>query len=175
MLTVQGRTLAGLILENWQLGRRKHIWLSVGTDLKLDAERDLADVGASDIPVVLLNKIPYGGVDVMHKALPEGVLFLTYSSLIAANDGGQSRIDQLLQWCGEDFDGLIMFDECHKAKNLMPEVGSSPTRTGLKALEIQERLPNARVVYCRSVTALDLMITSLNIVVQQITYMLTKS
>lgn len=41
----KGRTIAGLILENWQQGRHKHLWLSVGSDLKIDTQRDLNDVG----------------------------------------------------------------------------------------------------------------------------------
>ena len=38
---------AGLILENWVQGRHKHLWLSVGADLKIDTNRDLADVGGA--------------------------------------------------------------------------------------------------------------------------------
>lgn len=41
----------------------------------------------------------------------EGVLFLTYSSLIASSEKGRSRLQQLVQWCGPDFDGLLVFDE----------------------------------------------------------------
>jgi hypothetical protein len=41
----------------------------------------------------------------------EGVLFLTYSSLIASSEKGRSRLNQLVQWCGPDFDGLLVFDE----------------------------------------------------------------
>lgn len=43
----KGRTIAGLVLENWKAGRRKHLWLSVGSDLKFDARRDLDDVGGA--------------------------------------------------------------------------------------------------------------------------------
>ena len=29
-----------------------------------------------------------------------------------------SRIDQIIKWCGgETFNGLLVFDECHRAKN----------------------------------------------------------
>uniref|UniRef100_A0A453CSA2 Uncharacterized protein n=1 Tax=Aegilops tauschii subsp. strangulata TaxID=200361 RepID=A0A453CSA2_AEGTS len=42
----KGRTIAGLIWENWQQGRHKAVWVSVGSDLKYDARRDLDDVGA---------------------------------------------------------------------------------------------------------------------------------
>ncbi|BAT89728.1 hypothetical protein VIGAN_06076300 [Vigna angularis var. angularis] len=43
----KGRTIAGLIWENWHHGRRKALWISVGSDLKFDARRDLDDVGAA--------------------------------------------------------------------------------------------------------------------------------
>ncbi|MCH99198.1 strawberry notch-like protein, partial [Trifolium medium] len=45
----KGRTIAGLIWENWQHGRKKALWISVGSDLKYDARRDLDDMGASCI------------------------------------------------------------------------------------------------------------------------------
>ena len=41
----------------------------------------------------------------------------------------------------------IIFDECHKAKNLCPVGSSKPTKTGMYVLEIQNKLPKARIVY----------------------------
>ncbi|KAI4390186.1 hypothetical protein MLD38_002323 [Melastoma candidum] len=41
----KGRTIAGLVWENWHQGRGKALWISVGSDLKYDARRDLDDVG----------------------------------------------------------------------------------------------------------------------------------
>ena len=41
------------------------------------------------------------------------------------------------------YSGLIVFDEAHKAKNLEQD-----TRTARLVLALQERLPNARVLYC---------------------------
>ena len=58
----------------------------------------------------------------------EGVVFLTYSSLTSSSDKGDTRLQQLVDWAGPDYDGLIIFDECHKAKNLIPEAGSKPTK-----------------------------------------------
>lgn len=52
--------MSGLVLENWRAGREKHIWLSIGSDLRIDARRDLDDVGANHIAVQPLNKLPYG-------------------------------------------------------------------------------------------------------------------
>ncbi|KAF4389035.1 hypothetical protein F8388_026764 [Cannabis sativa] len=149
----KGRTVAGLIWENWHHHRKKALWISVGSDLRYDAERDLADVGAKDITVHALNKQPYSKLDSKANKVMEGVIFLTYSSLIASSEKGRSRLQQLVQWCGPDFDGLIIFDECHKAKNLVPEAGSQPTRTGEAVVEIQDQLPEARVVYCSATGA----------------------
>lgn len=149
----KGRTIAGLIWENWHHGRRKALWISVGSDLKFDARRDLDDVGATFIEVHALNKLSYSKLDSKSVGIREGVVFLTYSSLIASSEKGRSRLQQLVQWCGSEYDGLIVFDECHKAKNLVPEAGGQPTRTGEAVLEIQERLQEARVVYCSATGA----------------------
>lgn len=149
----KGRTVAGLIWENWHHRRRKALWISVGSDLKFDARRDLDDMGATCIEVHALNKLPYSKLDSKSVGVREGVVFLTYSSLVASSEKGRSRLQQLVQWCGAEFDGLVIFDECHKAKNLVPEAGGQPTRTGEAVLEIQARLPDARIVYCSATGA----------------------
>lgn len=149
----KGRTIAGLIWENWQHGRRKAVWLSVSSDLKFDARRDLDDVGATCVEVHALNKLPYSKLDSKSVGVMEGVIFLTYSSLIASSEKGRSRLQQLVKWCGPENDGLLVFDECHKAKNLVPESGGQATRTGEAVLEIQVQLPEARVVYCSATGA----------------------
>ena len=40
-----------MIKEDHARGGTRVLWLSVSNDLRFDAERDLADVGAADIPV----------------------------------------------------------------------------------------------------------------------------
>ena len=64
----------------------------------------------------------------MQVGVKEGVVFLTYSSLTSSSDKGDTRLQQLVDWAGPAFDGLIIFDECHKAKNLVPEAGSKSTK-----------------------------------------------
>jgi hypothetical protein len=141
-----GRQLSGIVLENWMLGRKKHIWLSISADLHIDARRDLDDIDAGFIQQCPLRSLSYKKID-----FDEGIIFATYSSLISSSrpDNGKQRrrIDQLIQWCGEDFDGCILFDECHKAKNLYPANGQAPTKTGLAVKELQDSLPNARIIY----------------------------
>ena len=80
----------------------------------------------------------------------QGVVFCTYSALIGVSSSGghfRSRLKQLLQWCGTDFDGVIIFDECHRAKNLVPAGRARATKTGLAVLQLQTELPHARIVY----------------------------
>lgn len=55
----KGRTVAGIIFENYLLGRKKAIWVSVSNDLRYDAIRDLTDIGAGYIPVNALNKVSF--------------------------------------------------------------------------------------------------------------------
>ncbi|XP_078526067.1 protein strawberry notch homolog 2 isoform X2 [Lissotriton helveticus] len=141
----KGRTVAGIIFENYLRGRKKSLWFSVSNDLKYDAERDLKDINAAGIPVHALNKIKYGNT-----ATSEGVLFATYSALIGESQAGgqhRTRIKQILDWCGENFNGVIVFDECHKAKN------ASSTKMGKAVLDLQNKLPLARVVYASATGA----------------------
>lgn len=47
----KGRAIAALALEHWRTGGRRVLWVSVSNDLRLDARRDLDDIGATDIAV----------------------------------------------------------------------------------------------------------------------------
>ncbi|XP_040013224.1 protein strawberry notch homolog 1 isoform X2 [Xiphias gladius] len=153
----KGRTIAGVIYENYLLGRKRSLWFSVSNDLKYDAERDLRDIGAKNIQVHSLNKFKYGKISSKHNgSVKKGVIFATYSSLIGESQSGgkyKTRFEQLLHWCGEDYDGVIVYDECHKAKNVCPIGSSKPTKTGLAVLELQNKLPKARVVYASATGA----------------------
>lgn len=82
----QGRTIAGLILENWACGRKNHVWVSVSADLKHDARRDLDDVGACYVDLHPLNKIPYTALRSKKCGVENGVVFLTYSTLISSTE-----------------------------------------------------------------------------------------
>ena len=153
----KGRTIAGVIFENYLKGRKRAIWVSVSNDLKYDAERDLKDIGADKVDVFFLSKMKYAKINsAVNNNVKKGVLFATYSALIGESQGGgkyKSRLKQILHWCGDDFDGCIIFDECHKAKNLCPSGAGKPTKTGQTVLELQNKLPKARVVYASATGA----------------------
>lgn len=81
-----------------------------------------------------------------------GVLFTTYATLRTDERGEKlSRVRQIVEWLGSDFDGVIVFDESHAMQNAAGQKGergdqtaSEPGRAGLR---LQHALPNARVVY----------------------------
>src|SRR5260370_17868126 len=50
--------------------------------------------------------------------LAEGVLFTTYATLRTDERGERlSRVRQIVEWLGSDFDGVIVFDESHAMQN----------------------------------------------------------
>lgn len=55
----------------------------------------------------------YGKISSKHNgSVKKGVIFATYSSLIGESQSGgkyKTRFQQLLHWCGEDFDGVVSF------------------------------------------------------------------
>lgn len=91
----------------------------------------------------------YGKID----SKCDGVIFCTYQTLISTSSSSEtkrkynSRLKQLVDWCGSGFDGVIVFDECHKAKNFIQCDKSKSTQTGQAVLDLQTKLPSARVVY----------------------------
>jgi predicted RNA methylase len=73
--------------------------------------------------------------------------------------GPRTRIDQLVEWLGDDFDGVIAFDESHNMGNAVAMKGSrgvsEPSAKALAGVELQRRLPNARVVYVSATGATE--------------------
>ena len=84
--------------------------------------------------------------------LPEGVLFTTYATLRTDERGEKlSRVRQIVEWLGSDFDGVIVFDESHAMQNAVGGKGErrdhAASQQGRAGLRLQHALPNARVVY----------------------------
>ncbi|KAJ6650177.1 Protein strawberry notch like 1, partial [Pseudolycoriella hygida] len=157
----KGRTIAGIIYENYLHNRHKAVWISFSNDLKYDAERDFLDIGAN-IAVHALSKIPYNSrvSSAANGNITSGVLFCTYASLIAKSSTHSkcklnTRMAQIIDWCGRDFNGCIVFDECHKAKNLVPAKSDKGTLTGTAIVELQKALSNARIVYSSATGATE--------------------
>jgi len=154
----KGRILSAVIHESYLRGRKKSIWISASSDLHASAERDLASIAAGKISVYALEDFKYGKkIDsVANGSFKKGVIFSTYSALIGeARSKGDlgTRLKQIVDWCGEDFEGVIIFDECHRAKNLVPTGSTKATKTGLTVLDLQKKLPKARIIYASATGA----------------------
>ncbi len=147
----KGRVLAGIIADNWNQGRRRALWFSVNNDLIESTRRDLTDLGLRQIPLARINDFPAA----WEITLPYGVLFCSYSSLISASKDGAKRIDQIERWLGSE--GVVIFDEGHKAKNALASGRGEPTQTGQAVIDLQdpERNPDYRVVYSSATGATD--------------------
>src|SRR5947207_11926690 len=147
----KGRVLAGIIADNWNKNRQRAIWLSVNNDLLESARRDLIDLGLEIITLARINDYPPAG----EISLPRGVIFSSYSSLIAAAKTGEKRLDQIQRWLGSD--GVVIFDEAHKAKNALAGGRGEPTLTGQAVIDLQnpERNADYRVVYSSATGATD--------------------
>lgn len=157
----KGREIAGIILDNWNQGRKKAVWLSASSSLFKDAQRDVKGIGDDPDKVFNLGKIKAGS----EVKSNEGILFGTYGLLKHPSGTKQNRIyprlDQIVQWVGDDFDGVIVFDESHKMGNAIPvRTGrgkTNPSTTALVGIILQNKLPKARVVYVSATGATEVM------------------
>ncbi len=144
----KGRQVAGIILDNWLCGRRRALWISKSDKLIEDAQRDWSGLGMERLLVTPLSRFRQGAPI----RLNEGILFTTYATLRSEDRGEKgSRLRQIIDWLGLDFDGVIVFDESHAmanaagAKSGRGEQG--PSQQGKAGLRLQHALPNARVLY----------------------------
>ena len=85
--------------------------------------------------------------------LEQGVLLVTYSLLASAG-----RLQQLLDWCGDGFDGVVALDEVHRASGTAlarNTRNARPTKSAEAIDRLQQELPAARVLYCSATSATD--------------------
>ncbi|MCF3947958.1 bifunctional class I SAM-dependent methyltransferase/DEAD/DEAH box helicase [Acidiphilium iwatense] len=144
----KGRQVAGIVLDNWLKGRRRAVWVSKSDKLIEDAQRDWAALGQERLLITPLSRFKQG----TPVRLAEGVLFTTYATLRSeARETKASRLQQIVDWLGRDFDGVIVFDESHAMANAAGEKSErgdkAPSQQGRAGLRLQHALPDARVVY----------------------------
>ncbi len=213
----KGREIAGIILDNFQQGRKKAIWVSEKQTLLTDAKRDWGGLEQNANLVFNAGKVKTGEPI----TAATGVGFITYDTLkggmsdqeaiarggfvrkqkvsvngqsgtVAKIEPGnskrpaqitvdldnktritapanevtaaetttvKSRVDQLVDWVGADFDGVIAFDEAHNMGNAATTKGDrgfkDAAQKALAGIALQDRLPNARVVYVSATGATE--------------------
>src|SRR5215469_5814700 len=138
--TGKGRQVAGIILDNYMQGKKKALWISENKTLIEDAQRDWKGLGRDPKEIFNLGKVKAGN----DLTADRGIAFTTYDTLKGGERlgkdektgktlQGKRRIDQLANWLGPDFDGVIAFDECVPAGTLIATPnGSRP----IESLEV---------------------------------------
>jgi antirestriction protein ArdC/phage/plasmid primase-like uncharacterized protein/predicted RNA methylase len=161
----KGREISGIILDNMMQGRNKAVWVSFNEGLIEDARRDFAGVGGDPSKIFFQGKTKASN-EITQK---DGILFTTYSTLRGgekkqANDlgqkGGKTRAQQIIDWLGKDFDGVIAFDEAHSMGNAISVKGKrgvkKPSQQAIAGINLQKELPNARVTYVSATGATEI-------------------
>lgn len=152
----KGRIIAGVITDNWEQGRRKHVWVSQKQNLLEDAGRDWSALGQDPKQLFHFDKIRKG-----EQPPSEGVAFITYDTLksTSKDPAKPSNLDQLAKWLGPDFDGVIAFDEAHALSNAINIEGGRGVKDAsaraLAGVKLQQMLPKARVMYVSATGATE--------------------
>jgi hypothetical protein len=150
----KGRQVAGIILDQWLRGNRRHIWLSKNETLLEDARRDWSALGGLPLDVQPLSQWKLGAPIVMD----HGILFVTYPTLRSGR-ADATRLRQILDWATTEFDGVIAFDEAHAMANAAGGEGSrgkvKGSEQGVAGVRLQNLLPRARVLYASATGASD--------------------
>ena len=167
----KGRQVAGILLDNLLQGRPRALWVSENRSLLRDAARDWVALGGRADFLFDLT----GEKGPIRRS--EGVLFASYDTLKAkprakprersgTNGNGRAtgidRLEQVVTWLAGDgpedaFDGVIIFDESHNMASALDRNGArgmkKASQRALVGIELQRRLPDARVVYASATGA----------------------
>ncbi len=149
----KGRTGCGIMLDNILKAAKegkpqKAVWVTLTDALLKDARRDWEALGGSPEHIRLHSKFP----QTAPIPLKAGILFTTYATLRSSGSANKlSRVEQIVQWLGEDFDGVILFDECHALQNATATKKGrftvKPSQQSIAGQQLTNALPNSRVVY----------------------------
>lgn len=148
----KGRQIAACIMEQWVRGNRRAIWVSKNELLVDDAKRDWSDIGGLPTEITPLSHWKIGEP----VSMSEGILFVTYPTLRSQRET-TSRLEQILAWARENFDGVIAFDEAHEMGGVAGGEGSrgkiAGSQQGIAGVMLQHRLPSARILYASATGA----------------------
>ena len=150
----KGRQAAACILDQWLKGNRRHIWISKNAPLLEDAQRDWTAIGGLPSDILELSRWKIGE----EITAPEGILFVPYGTLRSSRVE-DTRLDQIVRWAGQDFEGVIVFDEAHEMGGVAGGEGALGQKQGslqgIAGVLLQNTLPRARVLYASATGASD--------------------
>ena len=167
----KGNAIAGIILDNFRQGRKKAVWISKNENAHFNSREYWEAVGGRSRHI-----IDHRGLKPDHIIRAnEGVLVTTYGVLRSkfevlqpdeADAAGnkstkilKGRVRQIIDWLGNDFEGIIAFDESHVMANAMDQKGSRGMKKGSLVAEVgltlQMMLPKARIIYSSATGATE--------------------
>ena len=161
----KGTEISGIICDNYNHGRKKAVWVSKSDSLYSDAQRDMKTFGMeSEVfkfdPSKKGNLIKSHGVAfTSYKGLSNDVIFDSNGNVMSKHKNKLNRFQLLVNWLGKDFDGVIVFDECHQAGNAVATRGKrgikKPSDRGRTVVALQNALPKARILYVSATGATE--------------------
>lgn len=148
----KGREISAIIMDQLRNGhgKGKAVWISDKHSLIKDAKRDWSGIGNNPDDIFAHEKI----TDKKLAEHKEGILFSAYSYMES-----KDRIAQLKKWLGDDFDGVIILDECHNVNNVLTSKGKfgkkKPSVAATNTRDFVAAFPEARVVYVSATGATE--------------------
>lgn len=157
----KGREISGVITDQMAQGhgKGKAVWISDNPGLAEDARRDWSGLGNDPEDIFAQGKLK----DKEPIKREKGILFTAYSTL-RGTETANPRLEQLKNWLGEDFDGVIALDEVHNANNaqeVKADRGSGgfgtkkPSKQALAIQDLVKAFPKARVLYVSATGATE--------------------
>ena len=126
-------------------GRRRAVWISKSDKLIEDAAARLVGARPERLLITPLVPLPPGHADPPRGRHP--IYHLRHAAHAGERESKASRVQQIVDWLGRDFDGVIVFDESHAMAQRRRRQGRT-RRTG--PLAAGPRRPAAAARACRT-------------------------
>ena len=162
--TGKTRVIGTILLDNWEQGRRKAIVISEKEGLIAQLQGDMKVMSDANGPFSDGTLFPVANIESIKKkkaqTMTTGIAFITYDSLWRETKKHGVWLDRIVEWFGEDFDGVLVFDEAHNLNNSTEQNRegrkSKPVKKAQAGMDLQRRLPNARVLYASATSAVEI-------------------
>ena len=144
----KGREISAIIMDALAhgYGKGKALWISDKHSLIKDARRDWAGLGNNPQDIQPHEKLKPAQLQKFTKGVP----FSAYSYFSGRGSG--DRIDNLKQWLGDSFDGVIVLDECHNVNNVL---GRNASKAAVNVRDFIKAFPEARILYVSATGATE--------------------
>ena len=169
----KGREIAGVVMHNWNSGRKKAVIVTKDDKLVKAAPAHYRAVGGNVKDVYTFQQLRDG------KVPADGIVVMTYDTLktghMASEAVNRANVDEplirtdadkkdnlktLAKWLGNKFEGAMIFDEAHLMGNALDgkQTGEQQKNASQRAIagsDLQNMFPEARVSYYSGTAATE--------------------